>query len=58
MPKTADHKTSKTYELTDEAIKIIDRLAKKLGLPRNGIIEQAVRAYAKTYMWTTKRLNR
>lgn len=39
-------KTATSYRLTAEALKLIARMAKKLGLPRTAVIETAVREKA------------
>jgi hypothetical protein len=40
-------KTLKSYRLTDEAIRIIEELAAKLGISQTAVVELAVREKAK-----------
>jgi hypothetical protein len=40
-------KTLKSYRLTDEAIRIIEELAAKLGISQTAVVELAVRGLAK-----------
>ena len=50
----ADHKTRKTYELTHKTVELIDRLAFDLGISRTGLVEMAIRAYAKLHPETVQ----